>query len=129
MTYREGGAPHRHWRRRESRAPLLHRSRHMNAFIRSLTATSAVFTALAVMPTLAAAQGGQDLAAMSKDSKQWVMTGRTFDLQRYSPLNQITTSNVGQLGVAWTRSTGTVRGHEGNPLVGGDGLSVHTRVP
>ena len=73
----------------------------MTAFIRSLTATSAVVTALAVIPAFA---GAQDLASMSKDSKQWVMTGRTFDLQRYSPLNQITTSNVGQLGVAWTMS-------------------------
>ncbi len=101
----------------------------MIAFIRSLTATSAVFTALAVMPTIAAAQGGQDLAAMSKDSKQWVMTGRTFDLQRYSPLNQITTSNVGQLGVAWTMSTGTLRGHEGNPLVIGNVMYFHTSFP
>ena len=101
----------------------------MNAFIRSLTATQAVFAALAVMPTLAVAQGGQDLAAMSKDSKQWVMTGRTFDLQRYSPLNQITTSNVAQLGVAWTMSTGTLRGHEGNPLVVGNVMYFHTSFP
>ena len=98
----------------------------MNAFIRSLTATPAVFTALAVMPALA---GAQDLAAMSKDSKQWVMTGRTFDLQRYSPLNQITTSNVNQLGVAWTMSTGTLRGHEGNPLVVGNVMYFHTSFP
>jgi PQQ-dependent dehydrogenase (methanol/ethanol family) len=107
----------------------------MNAFIRSLTATPAALAslaslaALAVMPTLAAAQGGQDLAAMSKDSKQWVMTGRTFDLQRYSPLNQITTSNVNQLGVAWTMSTGTLRGHEGNPLVVGNVMYFHTSFP
>ena len=104
----------------------------MIAFIRSRTATTSVFAALAVMPTLAAAQatqGGQDLAAMSKDSKQWVMTGRTFDLQRYSPLNQITTANVGQLGVAWTMSTGTLRGHEGNPLVVGNVMYFHTSFP
>jgi len=103
----------------------------MIAFIRSKITTS-VFAALAAMPTLAAAQaaqGGQDLATMSKDSKQWVMTGRTFDLQRYSPLNQITTANVGQLGVAWTMSTGTLRGHEGNPLVVGNVMYFHTSFP
>ena len=103
----------------------------MIAFIRSTTAAS-VFTALAIMPTLAAAQAaqaGQDLAAMSKDSKQWVMTDRTFDLQRYSPLNQVTTANVGQLGVAWTMSTGTLRGHEGNPLVVGNVMYFHTSFP
>ena len=104
----------------------------MIAFIRSRTATTSVFAALAVMPTLATAQatqGGQDLAAMSKDSKQWVMTGRTFDLQRYSPLNQITAANVAQLGVAWTMSTGTLRGHEGNPLVIGNVMYFHTSFP
>jgi len=103
----------------------------MIAFIRSTTATS-VFAALAVMPALAAAQAaqsGQDLASMSKDAKQWVMTGRTFDLQRYSPLNQVTTANVGQLGVAWTMSTGTLRGHEGNPLVVGNVMYFHTSFP
>ena len=101
----------------------------MNAFIRSIRTTNAVIVALAAMPALAGTLGAQDLAAMSKDSKQWVMTGRTFDLQRYSPLNQITTSNVGQLGVAWTMSTGTLRGHEGNPLVVGNVMYFHTSFP
>ena len=99
----------------------------MNRSIRSVTAASAALAGLAALPTLAGAQ--QDLASMSKDSKQWVMTGRTFDLQRYSPLNQITTTNVSQLGVAWTMSTGTLRGHEGNPLVVGNVMYFHTSFP
>ena len=99
----------------------------MNRSIRSFTAASAALAGLAALPTLAGAQ--QDLASMSKDSKQWVMTGRTFDLQRYSPLNQITTTNVSQLGVAWTMSTGTLRGHEGNPLVVGNVMYFHTSFP
>jgi alcohol dehydrogenase (cytochrome c) len=33
----------------------------------------------------------------------WLMYSRTYDAQRYSPLNQINTRNVGQLRLAWTR--------------------------
>jgi alcohol dehydrogenase (cytochrome c) len=36
----------------------------------------------------------------------WLMFSRTYDNQRYSPLNQITTSNVSQLGLAWSRGLG-----------------------
>src|SRR5690606_5291326 len=37
--------------------------------------------------------------------------------------------NVGDLQVAWTFSTGVLRGHEGGPLVVGDTLYVHTPFP
>lgn len=36
----------------------------------------------------------------------WLMFSRTYDNQRYSPLKQITTSNVSQLGLAWSRGLG-----------------------
>ncbi len=36
----------------------------------------------------------------------WLMFSRTYDNQRYSPLNQITTSNVSQLSLAWSRGLG-----------------------
>ena len=38
---------------------------------------------------------------------------------RYSPLDGITAGNVARLQVAWTFSTGVLRGHEGAPLVVG----------
>jgi len=76
----------------------------------------------------ASAQGG-DLVTMSQDPKQWVMTGRTYDLQRYSPLSQITAANVKNLHPAWSFSTGTLRGHEGNPLVIGSVMYVHSSFP
>ncbi len=59
----------------------------------------------------------------------WPMTGRTYDLQRYSPLTQITTANVHTLKAAWSFSTGTLRGHEGNPLVINNVMYVHTSFP
>jgi lanthanide-dependent methanol dehydrogenase len=78
--------------------------------------------------TTARAQG-EDLETMSQNPKQWVMTGRTYDLQRYSPLDQITTANVKNLHAAWSFSTGTLRGHEGNPLVVGSVMYVHSSFP
>ncbi len=46
----------------------------------------------------------------------WLMFSRTYDAQRYSPLNQINKQNVNQLGLAWTRglANGTM---ESIPLV------------
>ena len=48
---------------------------------------------------------------------------------RYSKLDQINADNVGKLQVAWTFSTGVLRGHEGAPLVVGDVMYVHTPFP
>ena len=70
-----------------------------------------------------------EVMALSQDPNNWVMWGRTYDGQRYSPLNQITKENVGDLQVAWTFSTGVLRGHEGGPLVIGDTMWVHTPFP
>jgi PQQ-dependent dehydrogenase (methanol/ethanol family) len=82
---------------------------------------------LAVLATATAA--AQDLQTMSRNANQWVMTGRTYDLQRYSPLTQINSTNIRRLHPAWTMSTGTLRGHEGNPLVVGNVMYVHTSFP
>ena len=57
------------------------------------------------------------------------MPAGDFANTRYSTLKQITADNVGKLQVAWTFSTGVLRGHEGNPLVIGDMMYLHTRVP
>ena len=37
------------------------------------------------------------------DPADWLMLSRTFDQNRFSPLNQINKDNVGQLRMAWTR--------------------------
>src|SRR5499427_10161532 len=38
--------------------------------------------------------------------EDWLMFSRTYDAQRYSPLNQINKQNVGQLHLAWERGMG-----------------------
>ena len=51
-----------------------------------------------------------------------------YDEQRFSPLEQINESNVGELGLAWFYDSNTFRGIEGTPLVV-DGVHVrHDRV-
>src|SRR5687768_18587527 len=44
-------------------------------------------------------------------------TGRTYDEQRFSPLQQITTDNVARLGLAWFADLDTSRGQEATPIV------------
>ncbi len=68
-------------------------------------------------------------AGAQRPSGEWTMAGRTYDLQRYSPLAEITTANVRNLKVAWSFSTGTLRGHEGNPLVINNVMYVHSSFP
>jgi PQQ-dependent dehydrogenase (methanol/ethanol family) len=76
-----------------------------------------------------AASANDELAKLQQDAKQWVMPAGNFANTRYSTLKQITAENVGKLQVAWTFSTGVLRGHEGNPLVVGDMMYLHTAFP
>ena len=75
------------------------------------------------------ASANDELAKLQQDPKQWTQPAGNFANTRYSALKQITTDNVGKLQVAWTFSTGVLRGHEGNPLVIGDMMYVHTPFP
>jgi lanthanide-dependent methanol dehydrogenase len=75
------------------------------------------------------AKANDELIKMSQDPKNWVMPAGTYDNQRFSKLNQITAENVGKLQVAWTFSTGVLRGHEGAPLVIDGTMYVHTPFP
>jgi quinohemoprotein ethanol dehydrogenase len=50
-------------------------------------------------------------------SKEWLLHGRNYYEDRYSPLEQISRENIGQLGLAWSLNLGTKRGIEATPLV------------
>jgi PQQ-dependent dehydrogenase (methanol/ethanol family) len=76
-----------------------------------------------------AAGAAEDLIKMEQNPNDWVMPTGDYANQRYSKLKQITADNVGKLQVAWTFSTGVLRGHEGAPLVIGDVMYVHTPFP
>ncbi len=76
-----------------------------------------------------AANANDELIKMSRNPKDWVMPTGNYANHRYSQLKQITAANVGKLQVAWTFSTGVLRGHEGGPLVIGDLMYVHAPFP
>jgi quinohemoprotein ethanol dehydrogenase len=56
------------------------------------------------------------LRAASSEAGQWLMDGRTYSAQRFSPLKTINESNVAKLGLAWFAELDTFRGVEGTPL-------------
>ena len=70
-----------------------------------------------------------DLGKMSQNANDWVMPAGDYANTRYSTLKQINTENVGKMQVAWTFSTGVLRGHEGGPLIIGDVMYVHAPFP
>src|SRR6516165_11495224 len=88
-------------------------------------------TCLGAAALLAAggASANDELIKLQKDAKQWVMPTGNYANQRYSQLKQINAENVGKLQVAWTFSTGVLRGHEGGPLVIGNVMYVHGPFP
>ncbi|GJL98955.1 MAG: methanol dehydrogenase [Methyloligella sp.] len=91
-----------------------------------------LLSAIAVAMTISAApvaQANDKLMALSNDANNWAMPTGDYANTRYSKLSEITAANVGTLKVAWTFSTGVLRGHEGNPLVIGDMMYVHTPFP
>ncbi|WP_374368486.1 methanol/ethanol family PQQ-dependent dehydrogenase [Dongia sp.] len=92
---------------------------------------SGVVLGLAAMATLwsASAIANDELLTLQKDPKQWVMPLGDYSSTRYSGLDQINAGNVKDLQVAWTFSTGVLRGHEGGPLVIGNMMYVHAPFP
>ncbi|WP_434051922.1 MAG: methanol/ethanol family PQQ-dependent dehydrogenase [Roseibium sp.] len=70
-----------------------------------------------------------NLQKMMDDPNQWVIQTGDYKNQRFSKLDQINKDNVKDLQVAWTFSTGVLRGHEGSPLVIDNVMYVHTPFP
>jgi len=83
--------------------------------------------ALSTLPGLVSANS--EVEGLTKNPNNWAIWGGNYAGQRYSTLSQIDKDNVGNLQVAWTFSTGVLRGHEGGPMVIGNTLYVHTPFP
>jgi glucose dehydrogenase len=84
---------------------------------------------LLVVAASLVAHANPELVRLQADDTQWVMPGKDYSASRFSTLAQITKDNVKNLRPAWTFSTGTLRGHEGAPLVVGATMYVHTSFP
>jgi quinohemoprotein ethanol dehydrogenase len=53
----------------------------------------------------------------AKTGKEWLSNGLDYGVNRFSPLDQITTANVGKLGLAWSYPLSSTRGVEATPVV------------
>jgi alcohol dehydrogenase (cytochrome c) len=64
-----------------------------------------------------AAPDAAALMAAGGNANEWLMYGHDYTNQRYSALDQITTSNVSQLAPRWIFQTGIVASFEATPVV------------
>lgn len=83
-----------------------------------------VMAALAIWPAMQARAQGN-----GTDDGQWVMPAHDYASTRFSRLDQINRGNVGQLKIAFTFSTGLLKGHEAAPLVVGSTMYIVTPFP
>ncbi len=84
---------------------------------------------LAMVAATAAVQANSDVEKNIANPANWAMQAGDMYNQRYSKLSQVNATNVNKLQVAWTFSTGVLRGHEGSPLVIGDMMYLHSPFP
>ena len=70
-----------------------------------------------VVPTFALGQSSADLAKGSANTSEVLNYGMGYDLQRYSPLKQITAANVRKLAPVWHYSLDDNRAEESQPIV------------
>jgi PQQ-dependent dehydrogenase (methanol/ethanol family) len=63
------------------------------------------------------------------DDGQWLMAAKDYANTRFSGLDEINTSNVGNLEMAWSFSTGIPFGHEAAPLVVGNRMYIISPFP
>ena len=56
------------------------------------------------------------LSNAAGDLDNWMQYGRTWEEQRFSPLDQVNDKTVGRLKLAWYVDLDTIRGQEGTPL-------------
>jgi quinohemoprotein ethanol dehydrogenase len=57
------------------------------------------------------------LLSADETPEDWLSYGRNYQEDRFSPLSQITKSNIDSLGLVWSINLGTTRGIETTPIV------------
>lgn len=84
---------------------------------------------LVALPTGVATGQARPAAGPVDRPADWPSAGRDLAATRFSPLTRITPQNATQLRLLWSFGTGSLEGHEGNPLVVGGRLYLHTPHP
>jgi len=85
--------------------------------------------AAALLASTGMSMANDSVMSGTKNPNGWVIQTGDYANTRHSTLSQINRENVGDLQVAWSFSTGVLRGHEGSPIVVGDTMYVHTPFP
>ncbi len=85
--------------------------RVLSALCAALFITQAVAAESTAYPTVT------DDRLVHPDPGDWLMYRRTYDGSGFSPLKEITPSNVHKLSLAWSLSTDLVEAHETTPIV------------
>lgn len=88
-----------------------------------------IATMTAATLCFSAANANEEVSILASNPANWAMPTGDYANTRYSKLNQINSDNVGNMKVAWTFSTGVLRGHEGGPLIIGDTMFLHSPFP
>ena len=88
-----------------------HRGRRLSAAV-----SAGIVAAGALLHVPADAQDIDSRRLENPRDGEWIMDGRRYDAQRYSPLALINESNVGELGLTWFHELETMRGVEATPL-------------
>jgi len=92
-------------RTRVSLAPLL------------LIATTIALQSLADSPGKAADVNEARVLSEAAEGRNWLLSGRTFEAQHFSPLREITDQNVSKLGLAWFLDIDSAVGIVAEPIV------------
>ena len=117
----------------------------MNPSVRSLTYLRAALVGIAVLVSatctpnrtepprstqnrVLTAPTGASVAVEQEDG-QWTMPAKNYASTRFSGLEEINTSNVANLKLAWSFSTGVLRGHESAPVIANNTMYVITPYP
>lgn len=90
------------------------------SLIQLIRGGSAIFLCCAAVLSFAAGASDVDakrLINANQEPGNWMTHGRTYDEQRYSPIDQINDKNVSRLGLDWFYDFETKRGLEATPLV------------
>ena len=83
-------------------------------------------SALVCFVTLLSGCGSSTSVAEASD---WTIPLGSYSAIRHSTLKQIDTSNADKMRMAWSMSTGTLRGQEGQPLVVGNMMYFESSFP
>src|SRR5690606_10342848 len=95
---------------------------HPSSLIRRFTPMKTLRLLISIfclLPLIAAAAPltAERAVNAAQESSNWLLHGRTYNEERFSPLDQINESNVKDLGIAWYFDTDYSRGLEATPIV------------